>query len=187
VLLNALRALGALLLCVSRRRAAVPIALWTALIWGLSSLSTRGIGTLGRITFLGNLGHAPLFGLLALWFALALPREATAPRRARAPRGGWPRADRAGRARVLAAVALWGFGDELHQHLAGLGRDFSLFDLATDLVGAAATLAIVEYAGRDGASERGLWGRLALGALACVAAAALATWGPAGLPGAAWL
>jgi hypothetical protein len=187
MLLHVLRALGALLLHLPRARAAVPIALWTALIWGLSSLSTRGIGTFGRITFLGNLGHAPLFGLLALWFALALPRETTAPGRAGAPRSGWPQVDRAGRAWVLAAVALWGFGDELHQHLAGLGRDFSLFDLVTDLVGAAAVLAIVDYAGRDGAGERGLWGRLALGVAASVAAAALATWGPAGLPGAAWL
>jgi hypothetical protein len=187
-LLHALRAAGALLLCLPRARAAVPIALWSALIYTLSSLSTRGIRTLGKYTFLSNLGHAPLFGVLGLWFALALPRESI--RRARKRFNGWPRVDRAGRCLVLAAVGLWGVADELHQHLAGLGRDFSLLDVSTDLVGAAAVLLVIDYAGRDGAAERGLCLRLVLGLLACAAAAALATWLPAcigGLGGAAWL
>ena len=184
MLLHTLRAFGALLLHVSRAHAILPIALWSGLIYVLSSLSARGLGTIGRVTFLSNLGHAPLFGLLGLWFALALPREAAGRS------SGWPRLDRAGRGTVFLAVAIWSIADELHQGHAGRGRDFSLLDVVTGLVGAVAVLAVIDYAGRDGASERGLWARLGLGGLASALAAALATWLPpvlGGLGGAAWL
>jgi hypothetical protein len=185
VLLNALRALGALLLSLPRAQAFAPIVLWSALIYTLSSLSAEGIVSFGRGTFLVNLGHAPLFGLLGMWFALALPREQL--RREGDERSGWPRIVGAGRAAVLAATAVWGVADELHQHLAGNGRDFSLLDVVTDVVGAACVLAVIDYAGRDGATDGGLLGRLGLGVLACLAAAALATWGPLLSPWAAWL
>jgi hypothetical protein len=185
VLLNALRALGAMLLSMPRAHAFAPIALWTVLIYTLSSLSAEGIVSFGRGTFLVNLGHAPLFGLLGVWFALALPRERL--RRGAGERAGWPRTAGGARTAVLAATAAWGVADELHQHLAGNGRDFSLFDVVTDVVGAACVLAVIDYAGRDGATDAGLLRRLALGVLACLAAAALATWGPLLLPGAAWL
>ena len=179
-MLHFLRAAGALLLFLPRRAAALPVVLWTALIAWLGSWSSVGVGALGASALLTNLAHAPLFGLLALWFALALPRVG-------AGGGGWPRLGGADRGRVLAAVALWALADEVHQLVLNRGRDFSLLDIATDLVGAACVLAVIDYLGRDAAGERGLLGRLALGGAACLAAAASATWVPLLFPGAAWL
>jgi len=115
------------------------------------------------MSVISNLAHAPLFGLLALWLALAPPREA-----------GWPRLSRGAVLAILGAVVLYGLVDELHQTTVP-GRVASVLDILTDLVGAACTLWVVGYVGGRGASERGLWARLAAGVLACVAAALLAS------------
>ena len=199
MLTSVLRAVGALLLFVPRLRALLPALLWIGLIGWLGSWSSTGVGDLGRTAFLTNLGHAPLYGILALWLALALPRgrppgpdlagagAATRGFHGALGVGAWPRIRGAGRWWVLGAVAVVGVADEVHQKLGDRGRDFSLFDVLTDLVGAACVLAVVAYLGRDEASDRGLAGRLALGLAACGAAAALATWAPLWFPGVSWL
>jgi len=180
VLLHWLRAAGALLLFLPRRAVVVLVVLWTALIGWLGSWSSAGVGDLGTGAFVTNLAHAPLFGLLALWLALLLPRYG-------AGAGGWPRLDGGARGGVLAAVGLWALADEVHQLLLNRGRDFSLLDVATDLVGAACVLAVVDYLGRDAAGDRGLCARLALATAACLAAGACATWGTLAFPDAGWL
>ena len=177
---NLLRAVGALFLFLPRRGAVVPIALWTALIAWISSWTSTGIERLGGTALLTNFAHAPLFGMLALWSTLALPRDGAGLR-------GWPRIDRAALLRVLLFVALVGTIDEVHQHLGAGGRDVSVLDLATDLVGAGATLAAIRYLGRDDASDRGLLARLAAGLAACLLAAAGATWIPGLAPDLPWL
>jgi hypothetical protein len=161
----------------------VPVALWTGLIGWVGSWTSTGIARLGGTALLTNFAHAPLYGMLALWASLTLPRDGAGAR-------GWPRIDRAAELRVLLFVALVGVLDEAHQHvgaLGGGGRDVSVLDLATDLVGAGATLAAIRYLGCDDATERGLFARLAAGLAACLLAAAGATWLPRLAPGLHWL
>ncbi len=156
-------ALGRALQRVPRAGAALLVLGWMALIWSVSSIEYGpGNGLLGRIKFLANLGHAPEFGLLALWLVLLSPR-----------RDGWVVVS-AARAWMLWAVSLgYAVVDELHQRSVP-GRDATAYDVLTDAVGAACVLWIVRYVGSSGASERGLWKRLALGVLACLLSAALA-------------
>lgn len=165
-LLGVLRAVGRSLQRMPRSLAALPAAAWMGLIWWLSSLS----GDAGPPSILGgfvnNLAHAPLFGLLALWLVLLLPRS-----------GGWPRLDRRAAAAILLAVLAYALLDEWHQSTSP-GRSPSPYDILTDLVGAACTLWIVAYAGHPGASDRALLARLLLGTTFCCAAALLATFEP---------
>ncbi len=161
--LRALRRVGGGLQRLPRRLAWIPVLAWVALIWYLSSQSSDDEPSPPWLGFVSNLAHAPLFGLLALWLALLLPRE-----------GGWPRLTRWAIAGLLAGVVLYGVADELHQSTVE-GRDASLLDIITDGVGAACTLWIVHYVGGSGASEGGLWKRLALGVLACATAALCAS------------
>lgn len=173
---GALRGIGAHLQRIPRPGAVVPLAAWAGLITWLSALPASAAATLSPFAAAANLAHAFLFGILALWMVLLLPRE-----------DGWPRLGRRERAGVLAAVALAGLLDETHQALAGAGRDFSLLDLATDLVGAAAVLSVVAHLRDPGATDGGLGARLAGGTLACVAAAALSTYVPRLFPAATWM
>ena len=185
MLVNALRALGALLLFVPRSRAVVPIVLWTALIGWLGSWSSDGVGDLGGGILLTNFAHAPLYGVLGLWLALAVPRQGLAVKGRGG--GGWPLLT--GR-RVLWSLvggALVGVADEAHQWRGDRGRDFSLLDVVTDVTGAGCVVWITAYLGRDGVGDRGLALRLALGLGACLAAAALATWAGELFPGVSWL
>jgi hypothetical protein len=69
---------------------------------------------------------------------------------------------------------VWGAIDEWHQ-ASTRGRDSSLLDLVTDVVGAACVLWIIRYVGSARAKEHGLIARLALCAAACIAAALLAS------------
>ena len=82
----------------------------------------------GLWAFVSNAGHVVLFGLLALWLALALPRDGGA---------GWPRL--AGRVAatmgVVGLVSAWGAVDEWHQSFTG--RTPSVLDWLTDTVAAA--------------------------------------------------
>jgi VanZ like protein len=100
------------------RSAAVAGAfLWMAVIFWLSSAPRDFLppGVFG--TFLGNAAHAPIYGLLALLVARA----------SGSPPVGF----------VLAV--LYGISDEWHQSFVP-GRSSSVFDLATDAVGAIAAL-----------------------------------------------
>lgn len=159
------------------RSAAVALAFaWAALIWFASSRSAPAIGPEGSWgKLLGNLAHAPEYGVLVVWLALAVPR-----------RDGWPELP----ARTVCGILLVALGyavvDEIHQSYTP-DRDASAFDVLTDFVGANATLACVVAAGGERASSKELWKRLVLGLLACVLAAALATFGPDAWPGATWL
>lgn len=139
-------------------------ALWMAGIWALSSrdLGPKGT-TVGLGAVLGNLAHAPVFGLLGLILASALLRRAG---------GGWPRIGRGAVARVMLPVLLYAIVDEVHQSYTP-GRDASALDVLTDVVGAACVLWIIAYLGSPSASEAGLRRRLFLGVIACVFCAVL--------------
>ncbi len=171
-----LRALGRVLLGTPRRLAWVPVVLWATLITWLSSRPSDDIERLGWSELLLNLGHAPLFGLLGMWAALALPRE-----------DGWPRIDARGCRAVLALVLACGLLDELHQHLGSRGRQFSLFDVVTDVTGAACLLWVAGHVGRRNATEGGLAARVLAGVGLCLAAALAATFAPSFLPPTWWL
>jgi VanZ family protein len=175
-LLGGLRRAGALLLRLPRRWAWAPALSWCALIWTLSARTARpAVDYVTLREWLTNSGHAVLYGLLALWCALALPRRA-----------GWPVLDVAPGLVVLACVLAYGTVDELHQAFVP-GRNAAVPDVVTDLVGATCTLWIAAYVGRGGATGAGLARRLALGLAACFAAGAVATFAPALWPDAAWL
>jgi hypothetical protein len=146
-----------------------PLVLGTAALWmfGIWLLSSRDLGpkgtTAGLGAVLGNLAHAPLFGLLGLLFASAFLRGAG---------GAWPRIGRAATLRVLLPVLVYGIVDELHQSYTP-GRDASALDVLTDVVGAGCVLWIIAYLGDAAATEAGLRQRLLLGVVACILCAVL--------------
>lgn len=147
---------------------AIAIA-WAALIWVVSSSPPPPLGARGPFGgFLSNLAHAPEFGLLALWLALAAPR-----------RDGWPILRAPVAAAILAAVAAYAAVDEVHQSFTP-HRDPSFFDALTDVTGAAATLACIAAAGGPRASSRALSRRFLIGIAACALSAALGVWLPDG-------
>ena len=158
-----LRRAGALALRVPRAGGAALALAWMAGIAWLSSLPASGLPPAPLGAFTSNLAHAFLFGMLAFWAALALPRS-----------GGWPRLGAGGAALVLAWVALYGALDEWHQAWSP-GRSPSAFDLVTDVVGAASVLWIARTVAAGGAPDRVLAARLAACLAACAAAAGLAT------------
>ena len=179
-----LRSIGALLQRIPRRAAWVPVLIWVGCIAWLGSRPPGGQepGLLGSLP--ANLAHAPLYGLLALWAVLLVPRS---PAPGRWPVVRWPLVDGRAVGGVLALVLSCAVLDELHQAFGGRGRDGSVLDILTDLVGAACVLAVIAYLGRVGATGPGLWSRLGAGVLACLVAASLATWGGEWLGAAAWL
>jgi len=71
---------------------------WGAFIWYLSGGPPPDVPATPLFSFIFNLAHAPLFGVLALLAALALPRAA--------PRG-WPRLSRDARLGVVSLVLLY--------------------------------------------------------------------------------
>jgi hypothetical protein len=171
-----LQALGRTLQRIPRSAAVALAFAWAALIWFASSRSAPAIGPEGSWgKLLGNLAHAPEYGVLVLWLALALPR-----------RDGWPVLEPRSVSWILVVAVLYAILDEVHQSYTP-DRDASAFDVLTDFVGASATLACVVAEGGERASSKELRKRLVLGLLACVLAAALATFGPDAWPGAAWL
>jgi hypothetical protein len=124
---------------------------------------------------LSNSVHAPEFGLFAAWLSLLVAR-----------RGGWPDLRPRVRLAITSVVAACGAFDELHQHLWTPGRDLSVLDLLTDLLGATATLEIVAYLGREDRSRAGLAARLALAALAALTGGAISTFVPRCFPQVWW-
>ncbi|HIG11899.1 MAG TPA: hypothetical protein EYQ59_09635 [Planctomycetes bacterium] len=161
--LRGLRAVGACLQHAGRPVALVFVLAWMSVVWQISSMESTGLPTTTLLVWLYNSAHAPLFGLLALWSALVLPRE-----------DGWPRLGRRGVLSILAFVFSYGFVDEWHQ-LSVLGRDSSALDLLTDMVGAVMTLWIIAYVPRAASTEAGLRWRVALALAACALSGGLST------------
>ncbi|QDU84088.1 VanZ like family protein [Planctomycetes bacterium Pla163] len=164
--LGLVRRLGFALLALPRPAGVLLAAAWMAFSWWLSS-GTHGPQDGGPWWgFLSNLAHAPLFGLLALWWIVALPRR-DAPLR-------WARLGAREMGLVVLLVLAWGAVDEWHQ--SGVdGRVASWTDLVTDGVGATAVLVVAAYAGRSDARAAGLVARLVIGLAACALAAGVAT------------
>jgi len=162
-----LRAAGDALARAPRPLGALAAAAWAALIWYLSAGPPPKVPATPAFSFVFNLAHAPMFGVLALLAALALPRAA--------PRG-WPRLSAPARLCVLSLVLLYALVDEWHQARTP-GRMSTWHDVLTDVAGAAATLSVAAYLARADAGAVGLALRLALGLCACGAAAALAAFG----------
>lgn len=160
--LVALRRAGAALQRIGRGAAPLFVLAWMALIWWLSSRPAGEPSSSMFRHWLWNSAHAPLFGVLALFATLVLPRA-----------DGWPQLSRRRVGLVLLFVLVVAVLDELHQGSTP-GRDMSALDLVTDLVGAGCTVAVIAYVGDERAYERGLWQRLLSGLLLCAGAGALA-------------
>jgi len=163
-LLAGLRALGAWLLRVPRGAFAIGALAWIGMIAYLSAqtLEQAPGGPFWR--FLGNGVHVPLFGLLALWLALALPRRDT---------DRWPRLTVWSGVAIVAFVALNGALDEWHQSTTG--RTASVSDVLTDTVAAAWVVLVATYVGKGEASVSGTRRRLWGGVAICLLAVAIAT------------
>lgn len=175
-----LRAAGRGLLAQPRGLAWVLPAGWASLVWWLSS-DSRDLGSGLALpewlkALLHDLAHPFTFGLLALITVPLLPRSGRGPEGKR-----WVSWTRARGLVVLVAVATYGAVDEWHQSRVP-GRVASVFDLLSDATGAAAVLVVVGYLSRPDADRAGVMKRLALGALACLGAAALSS-GYTGLMG----
>ncbi|MAF65370.1 MAG: hypothetical protein CMJ84_06895 [Planctomycetes bacterium] len=158
-----LRGIGVGLQRIPRSLAPLLVAAWMVLIWYRSSIPGESPSSHVVWSAARNFLHAPVFGFLALLGVLCLPRTSA-----------WPRMGRGGVACVLAGAIAYALVDEWHQASVP-GRVSSLLDCATDLVGAACTLAIIAYLRRPAARDAGLWVRLAVGLASCLAAAVFAT------------
>ncbi|MCC6409098.1 MAG: VanZ family protein [Planctomycetes bacterium] len=172
---ESLRGAGDWLQLVPRPAAWALVVAWLGLIWWLSSQPSDPTPGPWWLSVLWNGGHAPIYGLLALWLALALPRHA-----------GWPKLDRRGVLSVLALVLASGVLDEFHQSTTS-GRDFSALDLLTDLAGAACVLWIATFLADDRADDGGLARRVIAGIALCTLAALSATFVGQSFRELAWL
>ena len=163
---RALRAVGRFLLWIPWPLGGLLALAWILLIWDLSShrAPTPAHPSLWW-EWLSNLAHAPLFGTLTLLVAALALREREVP---------WPSPRRARVAFVLGCVLAYGAIDEWHQSRVP-GRDSSILDVVTDLVGGAVVLWIVYTLGDAELRERQLLARLGVGVLLCCASAALAS------------
>jgi hypothetical protein len=175
---HALLGVGGALLGISRPFWAACAAAWVALIWYLSEQTVDRVpaGPLWR--YLANGMHVPLFGLLALWISLALPRSGRSPDEsgssARAGDGRWPRLGVATSLGVVALVSAFGAIDEWHQ--SWTGRNPSVTDWLTDTVAAAWVVAVAANVARPGAAAGGVRRCFWSGLVLCLVAVALATW-----------
>ena len=75
---------GALALALPRPLWALVAVGWAGFGWFLSSRPGEDLPSSFLWSWAGNLAHAPLFGLLALWLALAAPRRPASGERGRA-------------------------------------------------------------------------------------------------------
>lgn len=148
-----LRAIGAFLVARSRVLRGALVVGWATWIWFLSSSRLPATVELPFAGVLGNLAHAPLFGLLGL-LALA----ALAPKPEGSP--AWPAFRRWHFVLSVGLVVAYALLDELHQSFTP-GRSPSIGDVVTDGLGAAAVAATVQRLDPRGANGRGLlrlWG-----------------------------
>ena len=161
---RALRRVGLILLRQPRGLAWVAPALWMGLLWWSSSRPSDPDSDSGPVfSFIWNLGHAPAWGLLALFLLPLLPRA-----------GGWIRLGMGEVAWILLLAVGYGVADELHQAQI-IGRHASGLDVVTDLVGAGSVLWVVALLGRERPSEATLRLRLLLCLGLCLAAAGAST------------
>ncbi len=149
---------------------------WMRLIWFVSSVSPPNVGhgsAAGAV--IGNLAHAPEFGLFTLWLCLLLPR-----------RDRWIATEEWRLRIVWLAVFVYACVDEFHQALTP-HRDPSVCDVLTDITAAACVLLCVRYAGGAHADSRKLARTLAWGLVACIVCACIASFIPALAPQWEWL
>lgn len=164
-------------LCAAPRAVALALCVaWYGVIWLSSARAGSGEPSSDLWKVLSNSAHAPLFGLWAAWIALLAPRS-----------GAWPALDGWPRVAVLVCVVLGGLADELHQHLWSTGRDFSVLDIGTDVVGAWLALRLVEYLAKPDATNAGWRLALLIAAAGSFSAGAVATFVPRCFPGVGWL
>lgn len=142
---------------------AAAFLLWAAALSALSVSQGPSVPESSLLTFLWNLAHAPMYGVLAPFALYAMPRENE-------------RLEATLR-RALAAFVLLliiGGGNEWLQGRTGY-RSASWFDLASDAAGGGFLLSLILLLHRGGASRSPLLARLVLGAGLCAAPAFLAT------------
>jgi len=170
--LESLRALFGRLRSVHPALGVVLALAWMALIWALSSRPPTDL-TPGSPTgaWVSNLAHAPEYAGLATWIALA-SRRAGADVAPSARLSFW----------IVAFCVVHGVVDELHQSTVP-GRDASVLDIVTDLVGALAAITVLRAVKDPRRFTRAIF----VGLLACIAAAGLATFLPRFLPEISWL
>lgn len=164
-----LRAAGEVLLAQPRLLAWLAPVAWAFVIFRLSS-SDGALEDLPVLPFQGfiwNFAHTVVFGLLALLLVPVAPRRSIAGR-------PWTALTGVGALWTVLLVTLYGFTDELHQSTVP-GRDASLLDVLSDGVGAASVMVVVLYLGRQQTRPGGLRARFLGAAVACAAAAGVAT------------
>ena len=169
------RALVARLRGVHPAFGAVLLVIWIALLWSLSerppNIVTHGSPSLA---WFWNFSHAPAYGALALWVAIATrPRGAVLVPTARA--AFW----------IVAFAVVHGVVDEIHQSIVP-GRDASVLDIVTDLCGSWTVVAVL-WTAHAAAGTRSVVRALLLGLRACILAGAVATFVPALFPETTWL
>ncbi len=174
--LRGVRWVGGILLRPSRALALLPPLAWAAAIWLASAYSGNlvTVRPTPLLKFLGNGVHAFEFGLLALLCVPVIPRRAAFKPRTDGRLREWANLRLAEALGILLVVLLYAIVDEAHQALVP-GRVASLYDVLTDVVGAACVLSVVSLAGRSHATDRALLKRLGLCLVACGLAAGLST------------
>lgn len=171
-LVGGLRRVGRSLLRLKMPWTLVPPALWVLLIWLASEFVGGPTGAPTLFTnVLANGMHAFEFGILTL---LALPLAPRQEAPAGAYIGAWVRLAPAQGFWLLAFALICAVVDELHQMWVP-GRVASVFDVLTDVTGAACVLWIASYLGRTDAHEGILRRKLGLGLLLCTVAACIST------------
>lgn len=156
---------GRFLVALPRAFQLLLLVSWMGLIWSLSAQTIEAPPEVNSAlwSFCANLAHAPLFGILAL-LLVALLLHAR-------PADDWPRLQPAVVVTVLVLVLAWALTDEWHQSRTP-GRDSSLYDVVTDLVGASSVLFVIAVLDPPRTDERALRRRLLGGLIACLASAA---------------
>jgi VanZ family protein len=169
------RALVARLRAVHPAFGAVLLVVWMALIWRLSERPPNLV-TIGSpsLAWFWNFAHAPAYGALALWLAIAT-RARGRPLAATSRAAFW----------IVSFAVVHGVVDEIHQSIVP-GRDASVLDVVTDLCGSWSVVAVLRAA-EAAAGTRAVARTAILGVAACILAAAIATFVPDRFPEITWL
>jgi VanZ family protein len=167
--LTVIRGSGRLAVALPRSFWLGTAALWAGGIYYLSSRPSPPAEGSYLWAWIANMAHAPLYGLLALWLALALPREDCSLGHK------WSRLEPKYFHLVLWTVLAFAISDELHQ-ISVAGRDSSPFDLFTDFCATFITLKVATTAPTD-ITPKQMARDLKKGVLLCSLAALAATVG----------